>query len=102
MKDRTHVPDKVEAFLLQVRHALFELIQAPDEKCIISVEAYEDVAVETEGLVVAEQIKSSLSNNNPVSNRSVSFWKTLYNWCKYLEEGQMEADVLKLIVVSDD
>ena len=35
MKDKTHVPDKVEAFLLQVRHALFELIKAPDEKCII-------------------------------------------------------------------
>ena len=100
MKDKTHVPDKVEAFLLQVRHALLELIKAPDEKSIISVEAYDDVALESDGHVVAEQIKSSLSSNNPVSNRSISLWKTLYNWCKYLEEGQMEADALKLIVVS--
>ena len=102
MNDRTHVPDKVEAFLLQVRHALFELVQAPDEMCIISVEAYDDVALESSGNVVAEQIKSSLSSNNPVSNRSISFWKTLFNWCKYLEEGQIEADALKLIVVSKD
>ena len=101
MADRTHVPDKVEAFLLQVRHALLELIQAPDEKNVISVEAYDDVAYESDGHVVAEQIKSSLSSNNPVSNRSVSFWKTLCNWCKYLEEGKIEADALKLIVVSD-
>lgn len=102
LKDKTHVPDKVEAFLLQVRHALFELIKAPDEKCIISVEAYDDVALESDGHVVAEQIKSSLSSNNPVSNRSISLWKTLFNWCKYIEEGQMEADALKLIVVSTD
>ncbi len=102
MKDRTHVPDKIEAFLLQVRHALFELIQAPDENCVISVEAYDDVSLEHDGSVVAEQIKSTLSNNNPVSNRSISLWKTLFNWCKYLEEGQMRADALKLIVVSSD
>ena len=102
MTDRTHVPDKVEAFLLQVRHALFELIKAPDEKCVISVEAYDDVSLENDGRVIAEQIKSSLSSNNPASNRSVSFWKTLANWCTYLEEGQMKADALKLIVVSPD
>lgn len=98
--DRTHVPDKVEAFLLQVRHALFELIQAPDEKCVISVEAYDDVSCEHDGRIIAEQIKSSLSSNNPLSNRSVSFWKTLFNWCKYLEEEQINADALKLIVIS--
>ena len=84
MADRTHVPDKVEAFLLQVRHALFELIQASDEECVISVEAFDDVSLEHDGHVIAEQIKSALSNNNPVSNRSISFWKTLFNWCKYL------------------
>ena len=102
MTDRTHVPDKVEAFLLQVRHALFELIKAPDEKCVIGVEVYDDVSLENDGHVIAEQIKSSLSSNNPVSNRSISFWKTLFNWCNYLEERQMKPDALKLVVVSSD
>ena len=38
MSDNTHVPDKLEGYMLQVRHALYELI-CLDER-VVSVEAY--------------------------------------------------------------
>ena len=46
MAGNTHVPDKLEGYMLQVRHALFELISVDDR--IVSVEAYDDVAIETD------------------------------------------------------
>ena len=99
MADNTHVPDKLEGYMLQVRHALYELI-CLDER-VVSVEAYDDVAVETEGLLIAEQTKSVLSNNNPVTDRSEVFWKTIYNWCNYFDQGQYPPKiVLKYIIVS--
>ena len=99
MSDNTHVPDKLEGYMLQVRHALYELI-CLDER-VVSVEAYDDVAVEKEGLLIAEQTKSVLSNNNPVTDRSEVFWKTIYNWCNYFTQGQYPPKVvLKYVVVS--
>ena len=77
MSGNTHVPDKLEGYLLQVRHALFELISLDNR--IVSVEAFDDVAVETQETIIAEQTKSVLSDNNPAANRSVVFWKTLKN-----------------------
>lgn len=75
MSGNTHVPDKLEGYMLQVRHALFELISL-DER-IVSVEAYDDVAVETDEVLIAEQTKSVLSSSNPVANRAEAFWKTI-------------------------
>lgn len=95
----THVPDKLEGYLLQVRHALYELIST-DER-IVSIEAYDDVAVEKKDVLVAEQLKSVLSNNNPVSDRAEAFWKTIYNWCRYLQEELPQKEiVLKYVIVS--
>ena len=100
MSGNTHVPDKLEGYLLQVRHALFELISVDD--CVVSVEGYDDVAVENEDVVVAEQTKSVLSDNNPLANRSIAFWKTLYNWCDYVKNNAFPNKklVLKYVVIS--
>ena len=87
MSDNTHVPDKLEGYMLQVRHALYELI-CLDER-VVSVEAYDDVAVEKEGLLIAEQTKSVLSNNNPVTDRAEVFWKTIYNCAIILPRGNI-------------
>lgn len=73
MPDNTHVPDKLEGYMLQVRHALYELISL-DER-IVSVEAYDDVAVEKEGLLIAEQTKSVLSNNTQLQIERKLFGK---------------------------
>ena len=100
MSSNTHVPDKLEGYMLQVRHALFELI--PLEDRIVSVEAFDDVAVETDNTVIAEQTKSVLSNNNPVANRAVAFWKTLKNWCEYLKKDELpnKTIVLRYVIVA--
>lgn len=101
MCKNTHVPDKLEGYLLQVRHALFELI--PLEDRIISVEAYDDVAVESDDVLIAEQMKSVLSSSNPVANRSEVFWKCLKNWCEYLNSGELpnKTVALRYVVVAN-
>lgn len=100
MSDNTHVPDKLEGYLLQVRHALFELIPLEDK--IVSIEAFDDVAVETDDALIAEQTKSVLSDNNPAANRSVVFWKTLKNWCEYLKSGSFpnKSIVLRYVIIA--
>ena len=54
MAGNTHVPDKLEGYMLQVRHALFELISVDDR--IVSVEAYDDVAIESMSAISLEII----------------------------------------------
>ena len=100
MCKRTHVPDKLEGYLLQVRHALYNLIST--DEVVVSVEGYDDVAVETDEAVVAEQTKSVLSMNNPVTNKAVSFWKTVYNWSQYIAEGEFPPKqlVLRYVIVA--
>ena len=100
MCKKTHVPDKLEGYMLQVRHALYNLISTED--IVVSVESYDDVAVETEENVIAEQTKSVLSANNPVSNKAVSFWKTLYNWSQYIREGEFPSKqlILRYVIVA--
>lgn len=98
MSDSTHVPDKLEGYMLQVRHALFELISVED--FVVSVEAYDDVAVEKDGLLIAQQIKSVSSSNNPVADKSEAFWKTIYNWCNYFEQERFSQKVILKYIVA--
>lgn len=65
MPNRTLVPDKLQGYLLQVRHMLYELISVDDR--IVSIEKLDDVAVEADGKVIAEQVKSVTSANNPIA-----------------------------------
>ena len=102
MAGNTHVPDKLHGYTLQVRHMMCELISLDLGK-IVSVEALEDVAVEFENRVVAEQIKSVQSGNNPIADRSEVFWKSLYNWYQYIINGDlsMENTMFRLVVISN-
>ena len=85
----THVPDKVYAYSLQVRHMLYELLDCSDSDTV-SVEVYDDIAVEKEdGSIEAVQLKSVLSMNNPISNRAVYLWNTLYNWLIAIQQGEL-------------
>jgi hypothetical protein len=59
MLTKTLVPDKLQAYLLQVKHMLHELISVDDRT--VSIEKLDDVAVEVEGKVIAEQVKSVTS-----------------------------------------
>jgi len=93
----THVPDKVYAYSLQVRHALYEL-QNCSSNDIVSVEVLEDVAIEkSDGTVNAIQLKSVLSNNNPISNRAKDLWKTLYNWLLSVTNHELDVHNTKFV-----
>ncbi|MEN6459957.1 MAG: ABC-three component system protein [Syntrophomonas sp.] len=88
MGGNTLVPDKLHGYTLQVRHMMHELISLDLER-VVSIEALDDVAVESNDVVIAGQIKSVQSDNNPVANRSAVFWKTLYNWFQYVKNGDI-------------
>lgn len=100
MSNKTLVPDKLNGYLLQVIHMLYELISVDDR--VVSIEKLDDVAVEIDGKVIAEQLKSVTSANNPIADRASVFWKTLYNWCTYIEGGSLPSDaILRFVVVSN-
>jgi hypothetical protein len=80
---------------------MFELISL-DLKKIVSTEALEDVAVESITETIVEQIKSVQSSNNPISERSSIFWKTLFNWFNYINKGILTINntTFRLVVIS--
>ncbi len=80
------VPDSYRGFSLQATRFLFYLLKAKQDD-IISLEYFEDVGVEElDGTILAEQDKSYLSSN-PLSDRSVVFWKTFRNWVDAADTG---------------
>ncbi|QWU13192.1 hypothetical protein SAMN04487895_11726 [Paenibacillus sophorae] len=94
----THVPDKVYAYTLQVKHALYEL-----QKCsgndVVSVEVLEDVAVEkSDGTVKAIQVKNVSSKNNPISNRAKDLWKTFSNWLLAVNSKELDINSTKFVL----
>ena len=100
MSNKTLVPDKLQGYLLQVKHMLYELISVDDR--VVSVEKFDDVAIEVDNRITAVQLKSVTSSNNPISDRSTVFWKTLYNWCTYIEEGLIPSDtIFRFVVVAN-
>lgn len=84
----THVPDKIYGYGLQVRQMLYELLNCEIDS-VVSVEKFDDVGVENGDEKTAIQTKSALSDRNPVSDRAVDLWKTLYNWLLALKESEL-------------
>lgn len=84
----THVPDKLYGYGLQVRQMLYELLNCGIDS-IVSIEKFDDIGVECGDEKTAIQTKSALSDRNPVSDRAVDLWKTLYNWLIALKEGEL-------------
>lgn len=84
----THVPDKLYGYGLQVRQMLYELLNCEIDS-IVSVEKFDDVGVESLDKKEAIQTKSALSDRNPVSDKAVDLWKTLYNWLIALKQGEL-------------
>lgn len=84
----THVPDKLYGYGLQVRQMLYELLNCGIDS-VVSVEKFDDVGIENGDEKTAIQTKSALSNRNPISDRAVDLWKTLYNWLLALKESEL-------------
>ncbi len=99
----THVPDKVYAYSLQIRHMMYELLDCKDGDAV-SVEVFDDIGVErSDGTIEAIQAKSALSSRNPVSDRAKDLWKTLYNWLLAVQEKEIDIECTncKLFVTVD-
>ena len=84
----THVPDKLYGYGLQVRQMLYELLNCSIDS-VVSIEKFDDVGVESGEEKIAIQTKSALSDRNPVSDKAVDLWKTLYNWLIALKDGEL-------------
>lgn len=98
----TNAVGQMQGYLLQVRHMLYNLISLED--IVVSIEKIDDVSVETlDGIVIAEQLKSVTSDGNPITERSIVFWKTLYNWFNYVKSNKIVLDktVFRMVVVSN-
>lgn len=96
--ENTHVPDKVYAYIIQSHHMLYELLDCKDGDCV-SVEVFDDVGVEHEnGCKEAIQLKSALSDRNPVSDKAVDLWKTMYNWLISIEAGELNPENTKFVL----
>lgn len=96
--NNTHVPDKVYAFMIQSHHILYELLNCKKGDCV-SVEVFDDVGVEhMDGSKDAIQLKSALSNRNPVSDRAVDLWKTMYNWLISVDADELNLENTKYVL----
>ncbi|HBZ87066.1 MAG: hypothetical protein A2509_03625 [Candidatus Edwardsbacteria bacterium RIFOXYD12_FULL_50_11] len=67
------------------------LLQSRKES-IVSLEVFEDIGVETPGEGKLAVQSKSTSNGNPVSDRSIDFWKTFHNWLTAVEKGELDPD----------
>lgn len=87
-KRSTSVPGTYRGFSLQANRFLVHLMKS-ELTDTISLEAFEDVGVESStGVKTAEQSKSFLSQN-PVADRSLQLWKTLANWVDAAKNGTL-------------
>lgn len=93
--ENTHVPDKVYAYMIQIHHMLYELVDCHHGDSV-SIEVLDDNGVVREnGTVDAIQIKSATSERNPVSDKAVDLWKTLYNWLMSVKACEVEVENTK-------
>ena len=94
--------ENLTLFPLYQTTCFFIPLVAPCTPLLVSIEKLDDVAVEADGKVIAEQVKSVTSANNPIAERSSVFWKTLYNWCTYIETGALPSGaIMRFVVVSN-
>jgi C-terminal domain 7 of the ABC-three component (ABC-3C) systems len=85
----TQVPGQFLGYSLQTTRATMRLLQAP-AGAFVSVEVLDDVAVASQGRKITLEQTKSTTSGNPVSDRSVDLWKTLANWVRAAESGQLD------------
>lgn len=90
-KKSSQVPGQYYGYSLQTTRFLVRLLEG-DSDWNVSLEAFEDIGVETSnGYRIAEQDKSA-PHSNPVADRSVELWKTFSNWIRSALSGQLDPE----------
>lgn len=91
VKKSSQVRGQYYGYSLQTTRFLVRLLEG-DPNWNVSLEAFEDVGVETpNGFRIAEQDKSA-PHSNPVSNHAVDLWKTFSNWVRAVQSGQLDPE----------
>jgi hypothetical protein len=101
-KKSSHAIPAYAGFAAQPTRMALLLLQA-NPGATVSLELFDDVAVETpDGTVVATQMKSGMKKN-PVSDRAVELWKTFANWVRQVRAGELDSTrtVFELYVRKD-
>ncbi len=91
------VPDAYRGLSLQATRFLYYLLKV-EPGATVSLEYFEDVGVEhADGRRTAEQDKSYVAGN-PLTDRSVAFWKALRNWVDSVNAGQLSSETTHFII----
>lgn len=94
----TQAPGQFYGYSIQTTRMVARLLQCTHGQAV-SLEVLDDVAVTGGSGTVAEQTKSGLAHN-PVSDRSVDLWKTLFNWVNAIRAGALTAETKFVLYVA--
>lgn len=94
----TQAPGQFYGYSIQTTRMVARLLECSQGQAV-SLEVLDDVAVTGGTNVVAEQSKSGLAHN-PVADRSVDLWKTLFNWVGAIRSGALTTDTKFVLYVA--
>jgi hypothetical protein len=97
-KRSVQAPGQYYSYSIQTNRMVARLLRCTHGQAV-SLEVLDDVAVTGGQEVVAEQSKSGLAHN-PVADRSVDLWKSLFNWVGAIRSGALATDTKFVLYVA--
>ena len=93
----SNAPGQLLGYAMQFPRALCHLLQGgPGD--IVCVEVLGDVAsVASDGETIAEEDKSS-TTGNPLTDKSTDLWKTIANWIRAINSGELDIKKTKFVL----
>lgn len=94
-----NVPGQLYGYSVQQTRMLYRLLEhyPLSSANAVSLEVLDDVAVHKENGALAEQVKSGLAHN-PIADRSIDLWKTLFNWLEAIRFGEISLGTTSLVL----
>jgi hypothetical protein len=94
-------PGQAAGYMFQIERALRHLAFS-GTGALVGIETLDDVVVsETDGRVVFEQDKHTISGANPISDRSKGLWKSLNIWTEGIASGDIDLDQAQFLLVTN-
>lgn len=97
---KSNAAGQLLGYSLQFPRALFHLLTSSPGDCV-SIEVIGDVATQkNDSSLITEEDKSSIVGN-PITNKSTDLWKTLFNWIKAINDGDIDVNTTRFILFSN-
>jgi hypothetical protein len=94
----SNVPGQYFGYSQQTNRCLIRLLEAPPGS-FVSIEYFDDVGVESaDGQRIHEQAKTTVADNNPVSDRAVDLWKTFAIWVRGVRDGSIDVSKTRFVI----